>query len=573
MSIADSRYPAVADLDRFLGDPRQPGTPFSYRDIVECEEESGFPDGISEMVRKSRFYDFLVPAEHGGRLRSLEELFLLTRAVSQRNVGVSVMLGSTFLGGLPTWIWGSDEQKEIFAREILGGNPTSMAISEAAHGSDVNANEAVARREGTDLVLTGSKWPAGNATKARLVTVYARTGEGAIFSMIVVDKEQLAPDSWVNLPLVKMVGLRGHDVSGITFDGSRVPDSAIIGPEGTGLGQSLKFLQITRALVPALSLGTMDATVRIALTYAQDRHLYGRAIYMLPVIRDQLLKAHLDVLISECVTTPVSRSLSIAPGRLSLWSALVKYFVPVVAEEVVASMSSVLGARGYLREGAADGAFQKLQRDHAIASVFEGTTHVNLNTVTHQLPFILADNVRRPAEPERAELLSALFSLTEEAPTWTPDALRLQLTNEGQDEITHSWEQIKRQLEELDPSAVHRDLRKLVAELGLMRERCYARLTHGGAYDNRSARAMAVAKEHCVFHAAASCLLTWLCNREALDGAFADGHWLVLCLHRLIQRLDLGRELPEEYLAVMEESVLHSLHEDTPFTLAELARS
>src|SRR5262249_2088695 len=159
--------------------------------------------------------------------------------------GVSVMLGSTFLGGLPTWIWGSDEQKETLAREVLGGNPVSMAISEAAHGSDINANAAVALRDGADLVLTGSKWPSGDATKARFVTVYARTGEGAIFSMIMVDKEQLAPDSWTNLPLAQMVGLRGHDVSGITFDGSRVPDSVIIGPEGAGLGQSLKFLQIT----------------------------------------------------------------------------------------------------------------------------------------------------------------------------------------------------------------------------------------------------------------------------------------------------------------------------------------
>ncbi len=31
MSLTDSRYPAVAELGLFLGDPRQPGTPFSYR--------------------------------------------------------------------------------------------------------------------------------------------------------------------------------------------------------------------------------------------------------------------------------------------------------------------------------------------------------------------------------------------------------------------------------------------------------------------------------------------------------------------------------------------------------------
>ncbi|MEU1184209.1 acyl-CoA dehydrogenase family protein [Streptomyces sp. NPDC005820] len=535
MNLTNGRYPAVADLERFLGDPRQPGTPFSYRDIVESEETGRFPEGTVPMLRTWGFQDFLVPGEHGGRLRSLEELFLLTRVVSQRNVAVSVRLGSTFLGGLPAWLWGSGAQRETLAREILGGRPTSMAISEAAHGSDFNSNEAVAmaRRQRHESPL-----PHG-------VRAYG---------------EELLAGS----------GRQGGVGSGALGQPPARQDGRVPGPrEGTGLGQSLKMMQITRALVPALSIGTMDATVRIALAYAHERHLYGGPIYALPVIREQVLKAHLDVLISECVMTAVTRSLSIAPGRLSLRCAIVKYFVPVVAEEVVAGMAGVLGARSWLREGAADGVFQKLQRDHAIASIFEGTTHVNLNSVSHQLPFILADDVRRPGEPERTEVLSALFSLTEEAPAWTPDATRLQLSNEGQDEITHAWEWIKRQVADLCTGPVQRDLREVVAELDSTRRRCYARLDD--AQGSRSTRAMAVAKDHCVLHAAASCLLSWLCNREALGGAFAAGHWLVLCLHRLLQRFAPGRELPETHLAVLEETILRSLHEDTPFSLAGLA--
>src|SRR4029450_9223690 len=131
-------------------------------------------------------------------------------------------------------------------------------------------------------------------------------------------------------PPVKTVGLRGHDLSGVVFDGCRVPASAVIGRDGAGLTQTLKLLQITRTGVAALSLGTMDAAVRIALDYSHERRLYGQPIYALPIIRDYLVQAHLDSLIPECVAMPVMRALSVAPDRLSLWSSIAKYFVPVV---------------------------------------------------------------------------------------------------------------------------------------------------------------------------------------------------------------------------------------------------
>jgi alkylation response protein AidB-like acyl-CoA dehydrogenase len=315
--------------------------------------------------------------------------------------------------------------------------------------------------------------------------------------------------------------------------------------------------------------------MRIALAYAQERRLYGRPGYALPVIREQLVKAHLDLLISECVTLPVTRALVIAPGRLSLWSSVVKYLVPVTADEVVAGMGSILGARSYLREGVADGIFQKLQRDHAIASIFEGTTHVNLQAVAHQLPFVLENRSGHADEPAQSELLTALFSHTEDTPAWAPDGRRLQLTNEGRDEITHSWDWIRRQVGDLtlgpDPAGVLRDLGDVLSEIDAMRARSYAAAISGKG-DTGSTRALAVAADHCLFHAAASCLLTWLVNRDTLGGRFTDGRWLVLCLHRLVQRLRRDHELPETYLDAVEEPMLRSLDEDTVFSLLSLAK-
>ena len=74
------------------------------------------------------------------------------------------------------------------------------------------------------------------------------------------------------------------------------------------------------------------------------------------------------------------------PGEpVAFWSALVKYYVPTVLERAVHDLSVVLGARFYLRSEQPCGMFQKILRDLAIVSVFEGSTVVNLGILSSQL--------------------------------------------------------------------------------------------------------------------------------------------------------------------------------------------
>ncbi|UQA92491.1 acyl-CoA dehydrogenase family protein [Streptomyces halobius] len=579
--VLNSAHEAAEDLDVFLGDPRNPEGPFSYRAMVEAEERNENPAGTLEAMREFGFEKFLVPEELGGRLHALDELFFICRTLSRRNLTVAVRYGSALLGANPVWLWGRDEQKKEVAQAILDGSLTCFGVSEADHGSDLRACEAHADKEGDDYLLTAEKWPVGNATRGRFVTTFAKTS-AAGFSLLLVDKEALDPASWSTLPFVKTVGLRGHDLSGVSFEGSRLPQSAVLGREGTGLVQVLKALQITRTAISALSVGTMDATLRIALQYSRERNLYGSCIYNLPVIREHLVNGHIDLMISECVAVPVTKALSIAPDRMSLWSSVVKYFVPVMAEKTVASMAVVLGARSYLREGVADGVFQKLQRDHAIASIFEGTTHVNLHTIADQLPYVLKHGVGVAAQAaaeqdaERAETLARLFSLTDAAPRWEPRGMDLQLTNEGLDEITHGWDAAVQQVEKLaqdvaSDTAVHA-IAAILRDIDRVRARHHADIAGAQDRDGRSAQALTEAERHCVFHAMASCLYTWLTNRDTRGAAFADGGWLLLCLQRLAQQIRLPAELSEEHLPAVEEHMFTCLEEGETFSLLSLAR-
>src|SRR5690606_25164240 len=199
--------------------------------------------------------------------------------------------------------------------------------------------------------------------------------------------------------------------------------------------------------------------------------------------------------------------------------------------------------------------FQKLQRDHAIASIFEGTTHVNLANVAGQLPY-------RSEPPEATggeeELLADLFCWTRTPPTWEPDGRRLQLTNEGRDEVGQRFEEISEEL--LAAANAHAapgvaaELKDLLSSIGGLG----AKVDEGiraNEGDTGSVAALARAKRYCELHAMMSCVLTWLHNRHAFGGAFADGRWLVLCLQRLLQRAHPDTVLSEEFLPSLEDAM------------------
>ncbi|MGW0395594.1 acyl-CoA dehydrogenase family protein [Streptomyces sp. NPDC003042] len=560
-------YELAADLDRALGDPAAPSGPFSYAEMVAHEENGALPPGAVDLIRSWGFAQYLVPEEFGGRLRNLEQLFLLTRSLSRRNLTVAVMFGSAILGANPVWLWGDEEQREKVARGILDGDLACFAVSEPDHGSDLGTNETAAAADGDGFVLTGEKWPVGNATRGRFVTVYAAV-EGAGSSLLLLDKDQLDEGSWDNHPFVRTVGLRGHDLSGITFRDTKVPAGALLGRPGAGLVEILQVLQITRTAIGGLSLGTMDSVLRIALRHARERVLYGQEIYRIPVIRRHLVNAHLDLLIAECTALPVARSLSVVPSRLSLWSSVVKYLVPTLGEEVVQEAARVLGARGYLREGVASGAFQKLQRDHAIASIFEGTTHVNLHSVASQLPAV-ARVADRPA-PGGEDVLRRLFDWSEEAPIWHPSGRALRLTNATEDEITRGWtpavEETLRIAERELAAPEAAALAKVLGELSARRTAFYTRIA-AGSLDAATTEGQDRAAEHCVHHAAASCLYTWLYSFAEERSAPGGTGWLVLVLQRLLRRLDPAAALEESFLPWLEERMLECLDGPEHFSL------
>jgi alkylation response protein AidB-like acyl-CoA dehydrogenase len=535
--------PAV-DLERALGDPFNPEAPISFCTLVEHDEREEPPSEAFEALRDWGVHAQLVPQAWGGRLTSFEELLALVRVVSRRDLVLTTGLGSTMLAAIPVWAWGASDHRRQTADMLLGeGAFGSFAVSERDAGSDFAATTTRADEVSGGYLLRGEKWLIGNASRSSFVVTLVRTGRS--LSLLFLQPDQLPASACRRLPRIRTLGLRGHDLGGLAFDDCRLPAGALLEPAGRGMEMALTTLHYTRTMIGGMALGAADTALRMALGWGRARRLYGEPILAIPAVRSLLLGVFLDILIGECVATVMARALTLAPRRASMWAAITKYLVPNLCERVVRAAATVLSARSYLREGVAGGMFQKIARDIAITSIFEGTSLVQLSLIASQLGQLERAG-RRDGE---AVDLDRLCDLGRPAPAWAPSSTRLRVGDPGGDELVERW------FGQADDPGV--GPRTTVALRSLR---------------DQAPPTLSPPRHHCVLHAAACCLQVWRSSRYRLAPEARGGEWLTLCLERLAGGSDsvpTGADLDGPTFAWMlgqlDRGELFSL---TPFELA-----
>jgi alkylation response protein AidB-like acyl-CoA dehydrogenase len=556
MTPPPAAYQLLERFEEVLGDPRDDGQVFSLAACVALDEREEFPAEICRALDAAGVPGFYVPERLGGRLRRLEEVFQLFRLVARRDLTAAVAHHKTFLGAVSTWVAGRPEQARELAEEVLSGTVVSWALTEAAHGSDLLASGLVAEPTAYGYRLTGEKWLINNATRADLITVLASTEPEAGargLSLLLVDKRLLPAGSYRELPPVRTHGIRGADISGIAFDGAVVPYDAVIGEPGQGLEIVLKGFQLTRTLCAALTLGAVDRGLRLALEFALEHRVYGSGVADLPQSRRMLTEAYADLLAAEALGLFAARAAQALPGELSTASAVSKYLVPTIGDETLTRLGQLLGARAFLRGTFAHGVFQKVERDHRIVGIFDGSTVVNLNTLVSQFPF-LARGARRAAVDEAGLGLAA--DPTAELPELDPALF--QLVPRGGASVVNALPNAVARIAQLAADGrLPGEVRELAEEVLEHAGRAHAEMADHRPSPTVSAEAFSLAERYCAVYAAAVCIQLWLAGAGCApkDGPAAElwieGRWLRACLTRLLGRLRPSASVDRE--AVLDE--------------------
>lgn len=580
------QYWTAEALEKDLGDPLNPDNPLSYKRVIEIDESEEFPHEEIRWLYDWKLQHYYIPTDCGGEFTSFEEFVAFVRVLSRRDQTIGIAFTTLFWSFL-NWMAGTPEQKQKLARFIMDDyGAMCLGYSEKEHGSDLINGDLTATKVEGGYILNGEKWPINRATISGISFILAKTdanGGPKCLTLFMVDKRQLDPEKYYNLPKIYTHGVRASDMSGIGFKDCFVPDSMRLREEGDGLELALKGFQITRMLCAAFSHGAADTALRTTLGFAVNRVIYNKNVMDLPQPRRTLVDAFLDILICDCETIPAARGFHIIPEQFSVWASVVKYFVTVRLEEMVNSVYVVLGSRFYMREEHEFGIFQKLLRDNSIISMFDGSSIVNLHALILQLRPLTKYRAKRNSRTMSAlkTRLEAIFSLEKSVPPFEPN--NLELFGRGMDDSLQGLEIALDMLEglkisdEVDPEILENLLmlgNLVLEELNAHDEQIsQSKFEYG---HDQSPELFEIAKKYCTLHAAAACLHTWLYNRSILGEFFARGEWLVLSLHRLLRTLrPLPYTLSEVYVENVAQELLKLYRENQHFSIVpfQLAHS
>ncbi|WP_394846732.1 acyl-CoA dehydrogenase [Pendulispora brunnea] len=538
----------VEDLEQFLGDPTDPDTLFSFKNVAQLDASEHFPDAICSSLEDWGLHRYYVPSVHGGALEDYQEPLHLLRAISRRDLTVAIGHAKTFLGGVCAWTSATSAQANRLAESVLQRSAVSWGLTERNHGSDLLANEVTATRTQDGYVVRGEKWLINNATRGDIISLLVRStpaGGPRGFDVLMVDKRRLREGSYRCLPKVATHGIRGADISGIVFEEAFVDADAVIGHPGTGIEVVLKSLQLTRILCCSLSLGASDHALRLATRFAGERRLYGRQLIELPRARRILANAYADHLLCEALSVVAARSIHVLTPELSVLSAVAKYLVPTRTDTTIGELARFIGARSVLADVFAEGMFQKVQRDHRVVGLFDGNTLVNLNSLINQFP-VLARAAQQPAPTGD---LHGLFDLSAPLPPFDRKRLSL-LSVRGSrllDTLPRSLDAIEQLLRAdsgLEPLAVlcralNEHTRQLLTTMAGVRPLAVA----------VPADAFALAHQMSLCIAGAAAIGLWLGSREhmaddsANSGLWQQGGWLLAVIARILTAL--GVRVPD----------------------------
>ncbi|WP_055478926.1 acyl-CoA dehydrogenase [Sphaerimonospora mesophila] len=407
-----------AGLEELFGDPLSPDGAFTYESILAADAQRRLVEPAETLLNQWGFGAELVPVHLGGRWRSTEDLVRRLLPIFRRDLALGLGHGiTTFMAAVNVWLRGDERSRHDLAARLLRGERVAVCFHELAHGNDLLQNDCTATLVEDGPVrgwrVDGAKEVINNVERAESALIFARTSDEPgprSFSLLLWNKDASLAGGADTGRRVLTAGVRGCRLGVIEFDRLVVPEDALIGDVGDGAATALRAFQITRPVVSALAVGTLDAATRLAVPYMRGRALYGDRVWDLPHARLLLTRAWAALLVADAFARTAVRALHVRPDESYLLSAAAKYLVPKLLNDAMYDLSVLFGSSFYTVTSPY-GIFEKWFRDLEILPIgHAGSTSCLLSLIPY-LP-TWARRSRKSA-PYEAALFAASADLGE----------------------------------------------------------------------------------------------------------------------------------------------------------------
>lgn len=341
---------------------------------AELDRTERFPTEILGELAKLGLMGVNLPGSLGGAEAGVVAYALAMMEVARGCASTAVTMAVTNMVGEVITRFGSEEQKARYVPKLTSGEylAGSFALSEPEAGSDPGGMRTVARPDGDSWVIDGQKQWITSGSHAGVFVVWARTGELAAGTKAITCflVEGGTPGLKVGKHEDKM-GLRASNTVSLTFEGVRVPASAMLGQPNGGFKIAMMALDGGRIGIASQAIGIATAALEEAVAYAKERKQFGQPIASFQGLQWPLADSKTELDAARLLTLRAAW-LKESGQLFSKEAAMAKLYASEAAGRVVDRCLQVHGGYGYVKEFP----IERHYRDVRVTRIYEGTSEI-----------------------------------------------------------------------------------------------------------------------------------------------------------------------------------------------------
>lgn len=349
---------------------------------AQWDADNHFPRNVFDKLAALGVMGMTVPEEYGGSGRDIVGTMMVIEELSRRSMAVAIpYIMTTCYAGMNLAECGSDRQRQDLLPRVASGELIfAYGWTEPDVGGDLAAVRTTARREGSELVINGSKrFCSGAEFSDYIYTLVCSDPEGQRYhnlSMIMIPVDA----DGVSIQRMASMGIKGVPTTDVAFENVRVSADLIMGGEAgwnrgwemlTGAGLDVEKLEVA-----AMAVGIAAAALDDAAQYARERAQFGKAIGAFQSIQHKLADMRTQL---EAARLMLYRAawLSDLHRPCALETSMAKLHATEVGKAIALEAQTILGAYGYVR----DFDVERYVRDSLLMPIIGGSSAIQRNNI------------------------------------------------------------------------------------------------------------------------------------------------------------------------------------------------
>ncbi len=340
---------------------------------MNWDEAQEFPVHVFKALGELGLMGVLVPQEYGGSGLGYFEYAAAIEELAKvcGSIGLSMAAHNSLCTG-HILQFGNEEQKQRWLPKLATGEWIgAWGLTEANTGSDALRMQCVAKKDGDEWILNGTKNWITHGITGDVAVVLARTGDlldSHGISAFVVER---GTPGFKGGKKENKLGMRASETAELIFEDCRIPDSNRLGNVGEGFIQAMKILDGGRISIAALSLGIAKGAFEASVKYSKERQQFGQPIANFQAIGFKLADMATRIEAAELLTLQAA-DLKNQGKSINKESAMAKYYSSEVSVFCSNEAVQIFGGYGYTK----DFPVEKFYRDCKLCTIGEGTSEI-----------------------------------------------------------------------------------------------------------------------------------------------------------------------------------------------------